>query len=101
GGTFGFQPTRGGLMTRFRLLSLATPLVLTAFAGSALAYVCHPAAPGVRMLTLRGTVRSAAVNGKLVRFVVARGNRCSDVTWNTVSGRSFAGSAACAARTTQ
>ena len=46
---------------RFRLLALGVPLAAAALAGSALAYVCHPGAPGTRTLALSGTVRAAAI----------------------------------------
>src|SRR4051794_40366009 len=88
-------------MIRFRLLALAVPLAAAALAGSALAYVCHPAAPGTRMLTLTGTVRSVAVQGKLVRFVVAGRHGCSRISWSTATGRALLAPAACAVRSPQ
>ena len=63
-------------MFRVRLFALVVPVAVTVLAGSALAYVCHPLSGGERMLTLNGTVRSVAVHGTGVDFLVVRGGRC-------------------------
>jgi hypothetical protein len=87
---------------RVRLLVLAVPVAVTVLAGSALAYVCHPLSAGERMLTLKGAVRSVAVHGPHVDFLVARGGRCYRIAWNTASGGQGSGPArSCAARSTQ
>ena len=86
-------------MFRVRLLVLAVPVALTVLAGSALAYVCHPLSAGERMVTLNGTVRSVAVHGSRVDFLVARGSRCYRVAWNTASGgRRSRSASSCTAR---
>jgi len=87
---------------RVRLLTVAVPIGVTALAGSALAYVCHPLSAGEQMLTLNGTVRSVAVHGSRVDFLVARGGRCYRLAWNTASGdRRSRPASSCAARATQ
>ena len=89
-------------MFRVRLLAFAVPIAVTVLAGSALAYVCHPLSAGERMLTLNGTVRSVAVHGLRVDFLVAREGRCYRVAWNTANGGQRSQPApSCAARSTQ
>ena len=88
-------------MLTSRLLVLAAPLVAAVLAGSALGYVCHPAAPGTRVLVLSAPVRSVAVHGRLVAFVVAGRRGCSRVTWSTANGSVHRGPANCASRPSQ
>jgi hypothetical protein len=88
-------------MTRFRLLTLATLAAAALLTGSAYAYVCHPNAPGTRLLTLEGAVRSVAVHGKRVDFVVANGRTCSRVAWSTATGAARSHYASCTGRATQ
>jgi hypothetical protein len=82
-------------MSRFRLLTIATPVAAALLTGSAYAYVCHPNAPGTRMLTLTGAVRSVAVHGRRVDFVVAHGRTCSRVAWSTADGTANSHSSSC------
>lgn len=80
---------------RFRLLALGAPLAVAALGGSALATVCHPDARGTRTLALRGAVRSAALDGRQVDFVVAGRAGCTRIAWSIASGRSVRRTAAC------
>jgi hypothetical protein len=82
---------------RVRLLACAAPLVAASLAGSALAYVCHPDAPGTKKVTLAGQLRAVAFHGARVTFVVARGATCTRVAWNTVSGVAARHEVSCAA----
>jgi hypothetical protein len=86
---------------RFRLLALGVPLAAAALAGSALAYVCHPGAPGTRTLSLSGTVRSAAIRGHGVDLLVARAGACKRVSWSTATGAVLVAPGSCVLRQPQ
>ena len=88
-------------MVRVRLLVLLVPLAAVVLAGSALAYVCHPLSAGARMLTLGGTVRSAALRGGRAEFFVAGNHGCSRVTWAPVTGATRRRAVDCAVRSPQ
>jgi len=82
-------------MIRVRLAAPAAMLAAAALAGSALAYVCHPAARGARMLALNGSVRSVVVDRGEVHFLLAGARGCSRVAWSTWTGRSVSVRSSC------
>ena len=82
-----------------RLLALAAPLAAAVLTGSALAYVCHPAAPGTRTLSLAGTVRAASLLGGRAELVVAARGGCRRVSWSTATGAVRTRASSCAVRT--
>lgn len=89
-------------MIRFRLLAPAVFAAVVMLSGSALAYVCHPMAPGTRTLTLSGSVQSVLVHGTKAEFLVGDARSCSRVAWSTADGTTTSSRAAtCTSRSTQ
>jgi hypothetical protein len=86
---------------RFRLLALGVPVAAAALAGSALAYVCHPGAPGTRTLALAGDVDAVAIRGHRVDLLVRRGSTCSRIAWSTLTGAARTAPGSCVLRQQQ